>query len=99
MGLSCPLLSLRWRCRPQINVEASEADSFGSGWIGSAHETSNPFSSLGMLSHYPRFGFSSARARLLATPFPAEAFMALELVPGALDGIRGPVSYPAAFGL
>jgi len=54
---------------------------------------------LGDPQFYRRFGFSTARARLLATPFPAEAFMALELVPGALDGVRGAVRYPAAFGL
>lgn len=54
---------------------------------------------LGHPDYYPRFGFSSDRARFLANPFPAEAFMALELSPGALDGIRGRVRYPGAFGL
>lgn len=50
-------------------------------------------------SYYPRFGFSSDRAKLLESPFPPEAFMALELCEGALDGIRGPVVYPPAFGI
>jgi putative acetyltransferase len=54
---------------------------------------------LGHPDYYPRFGFSSDRARSLASPFPTEAFMALELLPGALDGIRGRVRYPDAFGL
>jgi len=54
---------------------------------------------LGDPRYYSRFGFSVARARLLTVPFPPGAFMALELVPGALDGIRGAVRYPAAFGL
>jgi putative acetyltransferase len=54
---------------------------------------------LGHPEYYPRFGFSSERARALESPFPAEAFMALELLPGALDGIRGRVQYPNAFGL
>jgi hypothetical protein len=54
---------------------------------------------LGHPGYYPRFGFSSDRARALASPFPVDAFMALELLPGALDGIRGTVRYPAAFGL
>ena len=54
---------------------------------------------LGHPEYYPRFGFSTDHARCLVSPFPAEAFMALELVPGALDGIRGSVRYPDAFGL
>jgi putative acetyltransferase len=54
---------------------------------------------VGHPEYYPRFGFSSALARPLESPFPSEAFMALELRDGALDGVRGRVRYPAAFGL
>lgn len=54
---------------------------------------------LGHPDYYPRFGFSTEMARLLESPFPPEAFMAMTLVPGALDGVRGRVRYPAAFGL
>jgi putative acetyltransferase len=54
---------------------------------------------LGQPDYYPRFGFSIDRARALKTPFPPDAFMALELVSGALDGVRGTVRYPDAFGL
>jgi len=54
---------------------------------------------LGHPGYYPRFGFSAALARNLASPFSGEAFMALELVPGALAGKQGSVSYPPAFGL
>jgi putative acetyltransferase len=54
---------------------------------------------LGHPGYYPRFGFSAAPAQRLASPFSGEAFMALELVPGALAGQQGSVSYPAAFGL
>lgn len=54
---------------------------------------------LGHPDYYPRFGFSAALARNLASPFPGDAFMALELAPGALAGQQGSVSYPAAFGL
>jgi len=54
---------------------------------------------LGHKHYYPRFGFSSEMARHLASPFPPEAFMALELCDGALTGVRGAVRYPAAFGL
>jgi putative acetyltransferase len=54
---------------------------------------------LGHKDYYPRFGFTSEKARHLASPFPAESFMALELSDGALANIRGQVKYPAAFGL
>ena len=54
---------------------------------------------LGDPAYYPRFGFVPARPRGIAAPFPApdEAFMVIELVPGALDGVQGTVQYPAAF--
>jgi putative acetyltransferase len=54
---------------------------------------------LGHEHYYSRFGFSTDKARHLASPFPPDAFMALELYEGALAGIRGAVRYPAAFGL
>jgi putative acetyltransferase len=54
---------------------------------------------LGHPDYYPRFGFSAALARNLAAPFSGDAFVALELVPGALVGAQGSVSYPSAFGL
>ncbi len=53
---------------------------------------------LGHPDYYPRFGFSVA-ARGLESPFPPEAYMAMELEPGALIGVRGRVRYAAAFGL
>ena len=54
---------------------------------------------LGHPRYYPRFGFSVEMARDLESPFPPEAYMAMELQPGALAGIRGKVRYAAAFGL
>jgi len=54
---------------------------------------------VGHPDYYPRFGFSSEKAGSLESPFPSDAFMAMELSPGALDGVRGKVRYPAAFGL
>jgi putative acetyltransferase len=54
---------------------------------------------LGHKEYYPRFGFSSEKARNLASPFPPEAFMALELADDALTGICGSVRYPSGFGL
>ncbi len=54
---------------------------------------------VGHPAFYPRFGFSSERASRIESPFPSDAFMGLELVPGSLDGVRGRVHYPAAFGV
>lgn len=39
------------------------------------------------------------QAEELVHPFPPDAFMAIELAPEALAGVRGKVKYPAAFGL
>lgn len=54
---------------------------------------------LGHKEYYHRFGFTLEKARHLASPFPPEAFMALELSDGALAGIHGAVKYPSAFRL
>ncbi len=54
---------------------------------------------IGHPGYYPRFGFSQGQASSLESPFPRDAFLAMELSPGALEGIRGRVVYPAAFGL
>jgi putative acetyltransferase len=54
---------------------------------------------LGHKQYYPRFGFSSQQAANLSSPFPPDAFMALELSEGALAGVHGAVRYAAAFGL
>ena len=54
---------------------------------------------LGHAAYYPRFGFSAALARHLEAPFHGDAFMALELVSGALAGTRGSVTYPPPFGI
>ena len=52
---------------------------------------------LGHPDYYPRFGFSAKLAERLATPYAGAAFMALELVPGALKGVSGEVNYPPPF--
>jgi putative acetyltransferase len=54
---------------------------------------------VGHPDYYPRFGFSTTLARSLESPFPPDAFMALPLLPGGLEGIEGRVRYPRAFGL
>jgi putative acetyltransferase len=54
---------------------------------------------LGHSRYYPRFGFRPAAPLGLryAQPVPEEAFMVAELVPGALRGRTGVVSYLPAF--
>lgn len=54
---------------------------------------------LGHPDYYPRFGFSARLAERLKAPFSGPAFMALELVPGALENVTGEVRYPPPFGL
>ena len=46
---------------------------------------------LGHPEFYPRFGFSAKLAERLESPFSGSAFMAIELVPGAPNGIEGRV--------
>jgi predicted N-acetyltransferase YhbS len=51
---------------------------------------------LGHPGYYPRFGFAPALPRGITPPHPIEmpeAWMALELVPGALEGVEGPVRF------
>jgi putative acetyltransferase len=52
---------------------------------------------VGHPAYYPRFGFSPELAVALQSKYAGEAFMALELVPGALDGATGEVKYPPPF--
>jgi len=53
---------------------------------------------LGHPRFYQRFGFSSKLPVHLESPFSGrESFMAVELVPGALDGVTGRVHYPPSF--
>jgi putative acetyltransferase len=52
---------------------------------------------LGHPGFYPRFGFSATPAKRLKSPYAGESFMALELVPGALDGVEGEVRYSPPF--
>lgn len=54
---------------------------------------------VGHPDYYPKFGFSSEKTTSIESPFPPEAFMALELVPGSLDGLSGKVIYPPPFGI
>ena len=52
---------------------------------------------LGHPNYYPRFGFSPELAAPLQSQYAGEAFMALELAPGALEGVGGEVKYSPPF--
>ena len=54
---------------------------------------------IGHAEYYPRFGFKKASGFGLKCTFPApdEVFMALELRPGALEGVSGTVYYREEF--
>ena len=53
---------------------------------------------LGHPEFYPRFGFSAELAQPLESPFGGgEAWMAKELVTGAMKGVVGRVEYPPPF--
>jgi putative acetyltransferase len=55
---------------------------------------------LGHADFYPRFGFSAKLAESLVSPFSGrDSWMAAELVPGALAGVRGRVQYAPPFGI
>ena len=55
---------------------------------------------LGHAGYYPRFGFVPASRFGLVSEYdvPADAFMTLELSPGALQGRSGTIRYHPAFG-
>jgi putative acetyltransferase len=55
---------------------------------------------VGHPAYYPRFGFSARLAAQLSSPYSdaGDAWMAVELEPGALEGISGVVKYAEAFG-
>ncbi|HEV3164647.1 MAG TPA: N-acetyltransferase [Isosphaeraceae bacterium] len=52
---------------------------------------------LGHPEFYARFGFSSKLAERLRSPYSGAAFMALELVPRALEDVTSEVRYPPPF--
>jgi putative acetyltransferase len=56
---------------------------------------------VGHPNYYPRFGFKSALAFGLKAPFdvPEDVFLVREVIPGALDDVRGVVIYPPSFDL
>lgn len=53
---------------------------------------------LGHPGYYPRFGFESTATRGIGNVYgaPPEAFMVVELTPGALDGVVGTALYDPA---
>lgn len=56
---------------------------------------------LGYPEYYRRFGYQPAGPQGIRFPFeaPADCCMAIELLPGGLQGVKGEVVYDAAFGI
>jgi predicted N-acetyltransferase YhbS len=56
---------------------------------------------LGHKGYYPKFGFKKASQWGIVCSFevPDEAFMAIELIEGALSGKAGTIVYPEEFGI
>lgn len=55
---------------------------------------------LGHPDFYPRFGFTAELARPLKSPFGGgDAWMAMPLESGALNGVTGCVQYASSFGV
>jgi putative acetyltransferase len=52
---------------------------------------------LGEPAYYRRFGFRPELTKHLSAPYAGEAFMALELLEGALHGVSGDVVYSPPF--
>jgi len=54
---------------------------------------------IGHPNYYPRFGFKPASLFGITPPFevPNEAFLIIELKPGALKGVSGRVELPSVF--
>lgn len=52
---------------------------------------------LGEPAYYTRFGFSADLAKGAETPWSEPYLQGLELVPGALSGFAGPLTYAPAF--
>ena len=49
-------------------------------------------------NYHPRFGFSANLAKNLSSRYSGEAFLALELTPGALSGVSGEFAFAPQFG-
>ena len=90
-----------------VSVEPEwQGRGIGGRLIEAAHEVARKmgFGSVVLLGHagyYPRFGYRKAIDFGIRLPFevPDENCMAVELTPGALDGVSGMVEYPPEFGI
>jgi predicted N-acetyltransferase YhbS len=78
----------------------------GSRLIGEGHRVARKlgFNSCFVLGHpayYPRFGYKPAEKWGIPPPFgaPPEAFMAVELIPGALNDVTGIANFLPEFGV
>lgn len=94
-----------WGLGPMAVVPESQRSGVGEGMFEwwrrqGPRPSSGVVVVLGHASYYPRFGFRPASGFGVRWehPCPDEAFMLLEIEPGAADRVSGVVSYLRAFG-
>lgn len=89
---------------PMAVAQAHQGKGFGSALVRAGLEQCRQLGFgaavvLGHIGYYPRFGFVPSTRFGIGCEYevPEEAFMAMELLPGYLQGMSGTVQYPAAF--
>jgi len=99
-GFEHPSLALA----PVAVVAERQSEGIGSELVSEALDEARRMDAgsvvvLGHAGYYPRFGFEPALPRDIRPPFdvPSEDWMVVELLPGALDGVRGTVRYTEPF--
>lgn len=93
MGLA-PLAVLPAQQRQGVGAVLTRA-----GLVRCAEQGFDAVVVLGHPEYYPRFGFAPGAPRGLRCEYdvPDDAFMAMALRPGALNGVQGTVAYHPAF--
>lgn len=83
--------------RPSVQRRGIGSALVRAGLEACAAAGSNGVIVVGHPAYYGRLGFAHATVAHLMTPYAGEAFMGLDLTPGAIARLRGRVTYPAAF--
>ena len=94
------LHSLQWPCCRIYQRQRIGSKLLSVGLVAGRAEGHAIAMVLGHPKFYRRFGFSSNLALSVKSPFGGgEAWMALELIPGALEDIEGRIEYSSPFSM